>query len=215
MLPDDRVLVVYVPQPRDFAILQQQGWYRVPQRHAPKGLYAEYFAFYFGRRFGVQKWGIHFYAERLGHELVQRVTLFPDEADHPRASDIYYKVQLGPLQPRDPPIISLRWRRLTFIHTTGDRFESAIEMNDLLLDGGDYVDRLFVALRERGIPVQRNYRVEEAGEVYHVPLAVLCANGRIDITQSQIPTTANGRAHFADLILHQIATKGGLDGASS
>ncbi|HUM67824.1 MAG TPA: hypothetical protein PLK31_03125 [Chloroflexota bacterium] len=47
-----------MPKPSDFAILQEQGWYRIPQNHAPKGLFAEYYAFYFGRRFGDNKWSI-------------------------------------------------------------------------------------------------------------------------------------------------------------
>ncbi|MCA9977622.1 MAG: hypothetical protein KC413_17805, partial [Anaerolineales bacterium] len=92
MYPEDRVLVAYVPDPADFAILQQEGWYRIPQQHAPKGLYAEYLAFYFGRRFGLEKWTISYYAPRLGHELVTRTALFPDEPDHPRAQALYYKV---------------------------------------------------------------------------------------------------------------------------
>lgn len=148
MYPEDRVLVAYVPKPSDFAKIQEHGWYRVPQRHAPKGLYAEYFAFYFGQRFGQQKWAIHYYARRLGHELVTRQQLFPQQAAHPRANDLYYKVQLAALKQLNRPIISLRWRRLTFLHTTWDRFQDAVEVNDLLIDGEEYVDRKYAVLRE-------------------------------------------------------------------
>ena len=52
MYPEDRVLVTYMPKPADFAIVQTQGWYRIPKQHAPKGIHAEYIAFYFGRQFG-------------------------------------------------------------------------------------------------------------------------------------------------------------------
>ena len=151
MIADDRVLVVYLPTPADYARIAHEGWYRIPQRFAPKGLYAEYFAFYFGRAFGHQKWAIHFYAERLGHELATRQMLLPDEASHPRANDLYYKVQLGPLQPLRQPIISLRWRRVSFIHTTGDRFREAVELNDLLLRGGEFVSREQTTLRETAV----------------------------------------------------------------
>jgi len=148
MYPEDRVLVAYMPSPEDFVFARRDGWYRIPQRHAPKGLHAEYLAFYFGRRFGREKWAIHYYARRLGHELVTRRTLLPAEPDHPRADEPYYKVQLGPLQKLERPITSLRWRRITFIHTTWDRFSQAKEIRDLLIDGDPFVNRQFATLRE-------------------------------------------------------------------
>ena len=148
MLADDRVLVAYVPSLLDFRRIQTESWYRIPQKHAPKGLYAEYIAFYFGRKFGDQKWAIHYFAQNKGHELARRVDLVPNEPDHKRAQEIYYRIQLGPLQSLDRPIISLQWRRILFIHTTGDRFKEAAEINDLLLKGESLVDRKFVALNE-------------------------------------------------------------------
>ncbi len=210
MYPEDRVLVAYVPRPADFAIVETQGWYRIPQRHAPKGLHAEYFAFYFGRRFGPEKWAIHFFARQVGYELVSRLTLFPDQPDHPRANEPYYKVQLGSLQRLERPIISLRWRRVTFIHTTWDRFQQATEINDLFVDGEAYVDRLYAALKERGIQAERQYRVKESGGVYVVPLTVLCKNGRIDIDSNQIPTTPTELAQLTDQIMQQMVEKGGI-----
>ena len=208
MYPEDRVLVAYLPRPSDFAIIQTDGWYRIPQKHVPKGLYAEYIAFYFGRHFGADKWAIHYYAPRLGHELTTRKTLLPHQPDHPRANDMYYKIQIAPLQKLERPIISLRWRRVTFIHTTWDRFTDAVEINDLFVEGGEYVDRLYAALKERGIQAERQYRVEESSVVYDVPLAVLCVNGRVDIHPQQY-------AHLSPQetvtqITKQITEKGGL-----
>jgi hypothetical protein len=57
-------------------------------------------------------------------------------------------VQLGPLQQLERPIISLQWRRITFIHTTWDRFIDAREVNDLFIEGGGYVDRQYATLRD-------------------------------------------------------------------
>lgn len=148
MFPEDRVLVAYVPKPADFERMQREGWYRIPARHMPKGLYAEVIAFYFGRTFGPQKWAIHYYARNEGHELTTRRDLLPDQPDHPRADDLYFKVQLGPLQQLDRPIISMRWRRILFLHTTWDRFRDATEIADLTVDGGAYVDRLYATLKE-------------------------------------------------------------------
>lgn len=164
MYPDDRVLVAYVPRPTDFTQIEQENWYRIPQKSAPKGLYAELIAFYFGRRFGDQKWAIHFYAENLGHELVRRIDLLPHEPNHPRAQEIYYQVQLGPLKQLARPIVSLQWRRILFLHTTWDRFEAAVEINDLMLDGEGLVDRAFTTLRETE---GSNYKIAESGATYH------------------------------------------------
>ncbi len=149
MYPEDRVLIAYMPDPADFFLLQKEGWYRIPLKHAPKGLHAEYYAFYFGRDFGPKKWAIHNYARQLGHELVTRRDLFPDQADHPRADEFYYRVSLGPLEEREEPIVSLRWRRITFMHTTWDRFMDAREIGDLMVEGGDYVDRIYATLKDR------------------------------------------------------------------
>jgi hypothetical protein len=148
MYPDDRVLVAYVPSPADFDLIQSQNWYRIPYASAPKGLYAEYLAFYFGVSFGSRKWSVQAYAPRLGHELVQRRDLLPSQPDHPRAEDWYFRVQLGPVTRLERPIISMQWRRVTFLHTTWDRFRDAVELNDLFLDGEAYVDRAFTVLKD-------------------------------------------------------------------
>lgn len=210
MFPEDRVLVAYVPQPADFEIIQAQNWYRIPQQQAPKGLHAEYFAFYFGRRFGPEKWAIHYFAPQLGHELTTRLALFPDQPDHPRAQEMYYKVQLGPLQKLAQPIVSLRWRRVTFIHTTWDRFMDASEINDLFVDGEPYVDRLYATLKERGIQAERNYQVKEPSRAYLLPLVVWCKNGRIDLTTDQLDQQQNELDKLAARIAEQVTQYGGL-----
>ena len=148
MESDDRVLVAYVPTPADFKRIEEQGWYRIPVRHAPKGIHAEWIGFYFGRKFGSRKYAIHYYAENLGHELMPRRMLVPNEPDHPRADELYFKIQLSNLFSCTQPIVSMRWRRVLFIHTTGDRFRDALELNDLLVEGDNYVDRAFTTLRE-------------------------------------------------------------------
>ena len=209
MYPEDRVLIAYMPDPSDFALVQNEGWYRIPQKHVPKGLYAEYIAFYFGRKFGDQKWAIHYYAQRLGHELRTRKELLPEKPDHPRADELYYKVQLGDLCQLERPILSLRWRRVTFLHTTWDRFQDAVEINDLFISGGDYVDRVYAVLKERGLDVEREYHVKEGELVYSVPLSVICANGRIHITHDQIPTKEPDFARFLAEIERKIAQKRG------
>lgn len=187
MYPEDRVLVAFVPRPADFALAQEAGWYRIPLAHAPKGLHAEYIAFYFGGRFGPEKWAISYYAENRGHELARRRDLLPEQSAHPRADDIYYKVQLGPLQRLEQPIISLRWRRITFLHTTWDRFRDATEINDLFLKGEPYVDRVYATLKERGLQPECNYRIEERGLSYDVALAIPCQDGTVTMNGDVAP----------------------------
>jgi len=187
MHPEDRVLVAVITRPKDFEAVRDLGWYRVPEKKAPRGVFFEYIAFYFTAAFGEAAYAVHYYARRLGHELVTRRQLLPDEADHPRAEERYYKLQLGPLQKREPPIVSLRWRRITFIHTTWDRFQAAEEINDLFVEDGEFVDRLYHALRDSDLSPERHYPVREAKAEYVASLAVPCREGvlGIEVTDAQ------------------------------
>jgi hypothetical protein len=207
--PEDRVLVAYLPSPADFDLIRQQGWYRIPQKHAPKGLHAEYYAFYFGRNFGPQKWAIHYYAKQTGYELVTRQELLPDQAEHPRAKELYHKVSLGPLQQLEQPITSLRWRRIVFMHTTWDRFQEAREINDLFIEGGEYVDRLYATLKERGIQAERDYLLEEPGANYRVPLAIPCNDGPVVISDKGLPRSRDEVDSLVEKLLGMIERKGG------
>jgi hypothetical protein len=190
MHPEDRVLVAVMGRLKDFEIARDQGWYRIPERHAPRGVSFEYLAFYFTSAFLEQKWAVHYYARCLGHELVTRRNLLPDEPDHRRAAEAYYKVQLGPLQQHEPPIVSRRWRRVTFIYTTWDRFQAAAEINDLFTEGGEFVDRLYHALREADLSPERRYPLREAGVEYIADLAVPCRNGVLAVEMAGMQPVA-------------------------
>ncbi len=185
MYPEDRVLVGVMPHPRDLELAREQHWYRVPVKSAPQGIHAEYVAFYFTQAFGPDlRWAIHYYARRTGHELVRRLDLLPEETDHPRANDLYYKLQLGPLREKQPPIVSLRWRRITFIQTTWDRFMAAREINDLFRSNDALVDRIYHALKARGIQPERAVEVREGGKRYTVDLLIPCRDGAVMLASS-------------------------------
>lgn len=181
MYPEDRVLVAVVNRPKDFEIARDEGWYRLPERQVLRDACFEYVAFYFTAPFGDLRWAVHYYARCLGHELARRRDLLPGEPDHPRAERLYYKLQLGPLIRREPPIPSRRWRRVTFIHTTWDRFVAAKELNDLYAEGDEFVDRVYHALRDADVPVERYYPLREAGANYVADLAVPCRDGVLEI----------------------------------
>ncbi len=129
------VLVAILPSPRDFEIARVLGWYRIPLRTAPKVIEVDTLAFYQTASFGRdQRWRIAYVAEQRGHELTTRRELFKDEPDHPHAHEEYYKIQLGPLQPLAEPILAGRWRRITFLYTTGRHLIEARTINDLVVE---------------------------------------------------------------------------------
>jgi hypothetical protein len=170
---------------RDFDIARDDSWYRIPVQYAPESVTeAVVLAFYFTRAFDEEKWAIHWYAPVRGHELVRRRDLFPDEVDHPRADKMYYKIQIGPLTRLKRPIPSLRWRRITFIDTTWDRFTAGEEINDLYASGAD---GLYVTLKEAGFYPEREYSVREGGVRYEVDLAIPCQTGTVVISTSDRP----------------------------
>jgi hypothetical protein len=82
------------------------------------------------------------------------------------------------------PIYSLRWRRVTFIESSWDRFTAAEEVNDLYASGAD---GLFVTLKESGLYPEREFSVREGGVRYVVDLAIPCQTGTVTITTSERP----------------------------
>ncbi len=182
----DRVLVAIMNSRRDFEIARDEGWYRIPQKYAPPSTTeAAVLAFYFTKAFGEEeKWSIHWYGPVRGHELARRRDLFPDELDHPRADEAYYKLQLGPLMQLELPIHSLRWRRITFIETSWDRFTAAEEINDLYASGAD---GLYVTLKDEGFWPEREFEIRESDVEYTVDLAIPCQEGTVTIAVGDRP----------------------------
>lgn len=144
----DLVLVCLMPAPRDMEIARLLGWYRIPLRSAPKVVAVDYLAFYQPGSFAERGGKIEFVAPVRGHELVTRAELLRDEADHPRANEEYFKVQIGPLERLSRPIIAEKWRRLTFLYTTGEYLLKANTLNELVVES-DERTMLWQSLRER------------------------------------------------------------------
>ena len=157
VLPTSLVLVAVLKDPRDLEIARVLGWYRIPLRSAPKVIAVDYLAFYQTGAFGNEKWCIEYVAPVRGHELTTRGELLRDEADHPSASQEYYKIQLGPLERLPRPIPAGNWRRITFFYTTGEYLAKAETVNDLVIQSEER-SLLWRALRERA---QEKQPVEE------------------------------------------------------
>lgn len=158
------VLVAILPSQRDFDIARLFGWYRIPLKTAPKVISVDYLAFYQTKAFGeAERWQITYVARILGHELAYRKDLLRDEPDHPRALEEYFKLQLGPLQRLIRPIPAGEWKRITFFYTTGDQFQTAQTINDLVIKAQDEREILWHTLRERALK-KEEYQAQELPE---------------------------------------------------
>jgi len=169
--PAALVLVAYLPSPRDFEIARLLGWYRIPAATAPKVIAVDYLAFYQPARFGARGGRIEYVAPVRGHELVTRLELLRDEPEHPRAHEEYYKIQIGPLEQLPHPVLAGKWRRLTFLYTTGERLLKADYLRDLVVRDAER-PLLWKALRERSAQPAA-YHLEEPEEIPPEILALL------------------------------------------
>lgn len=161
--PSDLILVAFMPQPRDMEIARVLGWYRIPLRTAPKVVAVDWLAFYQPASFGEDhKWCIEMVARVRGHELVTRGELFKEEQSHPRAGEEYFKMQIGPLRSLPRPVEAGKWKRVTFLYTTGERLLQADQVSELTVKDEQRAV-LWQALRERALARQA-YTVEDLPE---------------------------------------------------
>ena len=114
-------------------------------------------------------------------DIVPRKELFPDdEKNQSKAENLYYRIQLKELQTRYTPIISYRPRRLVFIPTTLEKFESAEQINDLF-DDSPLEDLLWTGLKALGVLAERQWKVVIQANKYFLDFAVFCNNGKLAI----------------------------------
>jgi len=175
------ILVAILPNQRDFDIARLFGWYRIPLKSAPKVISVDYLAFYQTKSFGEgARWQIAYVAEILGHELTRRRELIRDEPEHPRAHEEYFKLQIGPLQRLEEPIPAGDWKRITFFYTTGEMFQTAKTVNDLVVKSQDEREVLWHTLRERALRANE-YKADDLPESVIDPLilALLGEFGRL------------------------------------
>ena len=183
----ERVLVAVMNDPRDFAIAQEQGWYRVPVKRAPRQVGADYLAFYFTGAFPVeQRHRIVYFAPIRAYRLATRIDLLPGEPDHPRAKDRYFQIQIGALQQLAHSIPSRRLRRITFISTTLHKLLQAQEINDLWHKGRGQ-DALWEALKAAEIEAERQVEIGEAGARYVADFVIPCGTRRVVVVCNDVP----------------------------
>ena len=179
MYPEDRVLVGVINRKRDLDRARLDHWYRIPLKQLPRGVNADYVAFFLSRAFKQQNGGIHYFAGVQGIELAYRRDLLPDQPDHPRAGEVYYKVQLGDVMDKTPPVLNPTRRPISFIRTTWDRFVNAQDIAGLYSKADYFVDRIYHALRQRGIYADRFWETEQSTTGFPPQLRVLCEKGTV------------------------------------
>lgn len=123
---------------------------------------------------------MRYFARVLHTEKAYRWQLFGDEPDSPKNNRLYHKLILDEIQTRPQPILSRRWRRITFIPTTWTKFIKATEINDLY-DESPLENRLWAALKRRQIPAERQEFVTVDQGNYFLDFAIYCDKGNLNV----------------------------------
>lgn len=179
--PDTAGLVAVINRRIDLDLAHAKQWYRIPVRSAPAGLNdMRWVAFYLTAPFGGEKWSVRHWASITSIREARRVELLPDEPDHPRAQEAYYRLALGQVQQRHEPILSRRRRRVVFIPSVWRKFQTALEINDLH-NGSPLEDRLWAAFKQEGIEAERQWFEGTTESLYCLDFAVFCPQRNIDV----------------------------------
>lgn len=121
------VLVALMNEVTDWALLQKEHWYRIPEANVPpiilKGE-AKYIAFYHTAKFKEDlKWQVVYYAKIKRVVTATRRDLFPTESPyHKKANNRYYRVEFDELITLPKPIVSRKGHRILYVQTTEEKF---------------------------------------------------------------------------------------------
>jgi hypothetical protein len=206
---DSPALVVVVNRPADLQRAMDEKWYRIPLRHAPNRLAAEYLAFYQTGAFALaERWKVRWLAPVRGYFLAKRRDLIPEEPEHPRADDEYFRVSLGELFLLPRSIPSRRLRRITFLPTTFGRLQCAEEINDLWIRNSAQ-ERLWAALKQAGLDAECQYPLRDDLPQYVSDFALFCREGRIAVflgdAGEELAQVKDGRPSLSEYVPRCIA----------
>jgi len=186
MHPEDRVLVGVINRKRDLKHLLEDHWYRIPQDRMHLGIHTEYVSFFLsGGPFKEMSGGIHYYGRLQGVELRTRRDLLPNEANHPRADQTYYRLSISPVKQKKPPVLNPTKRSIAFVYTTWDRFVSAQTIGDLYSKADHFVDRIHAVLRQRGVKSQQLWEAEQTVETIAPGLRIPCNEGVLNVSSKK------------------------------
>ena len=174
------VLVGVVKRKKDLEMARKEHWYRIPLKHTPKRK-AKYLALYQTRAFAKEGKAINYYASIKGSSLHKRKELLPDEENHPRSEDYYYKFNLGSLRATPYRIENRYGRRIGFAFTTFKELLGSKEISELFN---------IVPIEEIMRQALENYRIKASGGYsimenkrlrYRLDFAIFCQKGKINI----------------------------------
>ena len=174
------VLVAIMNNERDFGILHDQLWYRIPVDKAPRRWPPEWLAFYQTKVFGDERWSVNYYGRVKEIDIAKRRELLPEDPIDHKSYRHYYQVKFHSLERLPSPIFSRRWRRIVFISSTWEKFVRAAEINDLF-DDSPLEDRLWAQLRRLRIEAERQWRVKVGTSWYFLDFALFCLKGKINV----------------------------------
>ena len=119
---------------------------------------------------------------------------------------------LGPDAKLSQPIVSLRWRARHLPPTTGDRFHrDATEINDLFIEGGPYVDRLYATLKNRNRHASTQLTtLTDSRPITSLLCPLPTRDGRVDVPYDDLPAGDKARAGAGGGAGAGIARQGGL-----
>jgi very-short-patch-repair endonuclease len=179
-MPDQEVLVALLRDKKDFAILQTEGWYRIPVEHTPRRWPPDFIGFYQPKSFGADAFRIRYFGKVTRIDRVQRRELFPKEFESTKADRLYHRIQFERQEKLPRPITSRLARSVVFIPTTWSKFIHADELNDLF-DESPLEDLLWEDLKQRKILPERQWPVFKDDLNYRLDFAFFCNKGKLDV----------------------------------
>jgi very-short-patch-repair endonuclease len=183
--PEKDILIAYLPSQRDLYLAQSKRWYRIPvsSHNIPnmvKDGTVKMIAFYQPNSFKEDAQLIRYYGIVESINKVKRKVLLKDELLNPKSDDIYYKIKIDKLLRLPTPIRSLRSRRILFITTTLERFNSAREINDLFLES-PLEEKFWIEFKKQGINAERQYYETIGKRNFILDFALFCRKRKIAV----------------------------------
>lgn len=173
------VLIAVLKNPKDLEILLNEHWYRIPLVFMPKRPF-EYIAFYQPAIFGKQGKRIQYYARIKNKQKVTRIELLPDEPNHPRAQDVYYKFTFDKIKKLAKPIKNIIPRRVSFGFVSLKNLLTARNILELY-DVPPTEQIIARGLSQRGITATPEYPIGYSSGRFRLDIAVICRNGNLAI----------------------------------
>jgi len=164
----------------DFAILKEQGWYRIPVEHKPKRWPPQYVAFYQPGAFGADAFRIRYYGRVSKIRKVLHRELFPSKPKGEKSEKLYYRIEIEKLEKLTRTIPSRVPRSVIFISTTWYKFFHAEQLNDLF-DESPLEDKIWESFKTKKIFAERQWLERVRQNYYQLDFAIFCNKGKIDV----------------------------------